>query len=719
MRAFQLLFLLFISAPLFSQPISLTYTEPAIDWTEALPVGNGSLGGMWYGGMGVDRIALNESSLVDGNEKEMGSYKPFGELVIVQEVQDSSGYYRRLDIGKAVCESEFGMKGNIQKRFVFSSYPDKVIVYRIEGGMKKGISADIILSPSLGEKVTGNEKELMFQGSFPTGLNYTMVVRIMPEGMGTSEYSDGRLKVKGYRNITILISAATSYIPDAGCHFLGENPDSLVNNRLANATRLGYRKLLSRHVRDYKSLYDSFSLSLGEDPCPGSDMKTRLARYRDGEDDPALEALLCQYGRYLLISSSREGGLPANLQGIWNDKIAPPWRCQYTTNINLQMNYWVSELTGLGTCQMPLFKYLDNISEVLRHTDDPALSTTNGWMAYTTMNFMGGSTRWAIHGPGPAWLVKHYWDHYAFSGDVEFLRDRAYPMLKDLVLYWKDTLVETEDGTILVPNGWSPEHGPGRKEGDRMTYPGVSYDQQIVYDLFSNYIDASNVLAVDFDLKELAEDMRKRMLKPMVGRWGQLQEWMEDWDDPQDKHRHISHLFAVYPGRQISVHATPELAQAALISLRSRGMQGTGWSTAWKMNLYARLLQPESVHQLVRSLLTDRVQANLFTLHPPFQIDANLGYSAGVVECLLQSHEDAIDILPSLCPEWEHGFVNGAHARGGFIVDMKWDHGELTFLKVHSTLGGRCRLRIHKDNGEQIKEFMTYPGGNYSLRKHI
>ena len=716
MRVFWLSFLLFVSVPLSSQPLGLTYHEPANDWTEALPVGNGSLGGMWYGGVGVDRISCNESSLVDGDEHVMGSYKPFGELMVVQELRDSACYYRRLDLGKALCESGFGTGDNVQKRLVFSSYPDKVIVYRIEGSKKKGISAELILSPSLGEKVTGNERELMFQGSFPTGLKYKMVARVMPEGKGTSEYKNGRLKVKGYRGITILISAATSYIPDASCHFLGGDPDALISERLTNASCLGYRRLLSRHVKDYKSLYDSFSLSLGEDPCPGSDIKSRLARYRNGEEDPALEALMCQYGRYLLISSSREGGLPANLQGIWNDKLAPPWHCQYTTNINLQMNYWLSEPTGLGTCQMPLFKYLDNISYVLKHTDDPALMTDNGWMAYTSMNFMGGSTRWAINGPGPAWLVRHYWDHFAYSGDMEFLRDRAYPMLKDMVLYWMDTLVETEDGILIVPHGWSPEHGPRRKEGDRTTYPGVSYDQQIVYDLFSNYIDAADVLAVDFDLKEVAEDMRKRMLKPKIGRWGQLQEWMEDWDDPQDKHRHISHLFAVYPGRQISVHATPELAQAALISLRSRGMQSTGWSTAWKMNLYARLLQPESVHQLVRSVLTDRVQANLFTLHPPFQIDANLGYSAGVVECLLQSHEDAIDILPSLCPEWEHGYVKGAQARGGFIMDMEWDRGELTFLRVHSTLGGKCRLRIHKDHGEQIKEFMTYPGEVVLLR---
>jgi alpha-L-fucosidase 2 len=453
-------------------------------------------------------------------------------------------------------------------------------------------------------------------------------------------------------------------------------------------------------------------LNLGDTP----DLPTidRLNAHKKGATDPALEALLFQYGRYLLISSSRPGSLPANLQGIWNNEIKPAWYSQYTTNINIEMNYWPAEQTALSECHLPLFDWIENFAAVQKKSSDPKLQTKRGWICYSTNNIMGGPSTWGIHRPGSAWLSQHFWEHYAFTGDKEFLKTRAYPMLKDVSGYWEDHLVE-KDGKLITPDGWSPEHGPGNIEGDKTPYPGVSYDQQIVYDLFSNCIEAADALKTDDLYRKDLTNKRSRLLGPQIGKWGQLQEWMEDVDKPDDHHRHNSHLFAVHPGRQISPLTTPEWAKAALVSLNARGDVSTGWSTAWKINLFARLGQGNRSYDLIRQLFRQCIVENMFDTHPPFQMDGNFGYTSGVAGMLLQSQikegdHYILQLVPALPDAWESGEIKGLRARGGFVVDMKWEKGKLNYCSVKSLLGNNLKVNYHgKEYSTKTVAGKTYP----------
>jgi alpha-L-fucosidase 2 len=435
----------------------------------------------------------------------------------------------------------------------------------------------------------------------------------------------------------------------------------------------------------------------------------RLLSYKNGTPDAAMDKLLFDYGRYLLISSSRKGGTPANLQGIWNAESKPAWYSQYTTNINIQMNYWLAELTNLSECHEPLFDWVENLAKVQKNSNDTNLITKKGWICYSTNTLMGTPSKWRLHRPGSAWLSQHFWEHYAFTCDKNFLLKRAYPMLKEVTGYWEDYLVEAQNGKLISPTGWSPEHGPGLNENDKNSYPGASYDQQIVYDLFSNYIEASEALDVDKAYREKIKVMRARLLGPQIGKWGQLQEWMEDWDDPNDKHRHHSHLFGVYPGRQITMQSTPEFAKAALVSVIARGDKNTEWSTAWKINIYARLYQSERAYSLINNMFSNCLLENMFGVHPPFQMDGNFGFTAGVAEMLLQSHYRdekgyVLQILPALPNAWPNGEVKGLRARGGLTVDISWKNSKLTKLKISTEIGGTFSVQY---NNKQISKTLA------------
>lgn len=711
---------------------TLWYRKPAADWNSALPIGNGSLGCMIFGDPAKDRIQFNEQTLWTGDEIDMGNYQPFGDLFIEGGPAKYSAYRRELDLATAIHRSTYTADGVKYMREMFSSHPDKVIVIRLTADRTGSINHSIRLTDAHKASVTASGNTLTASGSLENGLAYQSRAQVLTEG-GTLQAKDNQLVIQGANSATILLAAATNFYNSPEKSWRGEAPGPKLDRILTAAARKPFNELRTAHLADYQALASRVKIHLGpsREDIPTDE---RLAAYQKTHE-PGLDALFYQYGRYLLISSSRPGGLPANLQGIWNQDLKPAWYSEYTTNINVEMNYWLAEPANLPECHQPFFDWLRNLATVRKKNAQPAIAAKRGWTAYSTNNPMGGNSTWGIHRPGPAWMTQHLWAHYEFGGDKEFLKTRAYPALKELVEYWEDFLVENADGKLITPAGWSPEHGPVTKngkitivEGNRDPQPGASYDQQIVWDLFTNYIEASEDLGIDEAYRTKVIAMRQKLLGPKIGRWGQIQEWMQDIDDPKNTHRHVSHLFAVHPGRQINNVLTPELAKAAIVSLNARGDGGTGWTKAWKINFWARLADGDHAQSILRDLLSPvgtgkmggryrgGVYPNLFDGHPPFQIDGNFGATAGITEMLLQSQvrKDGvylIDLLPALPAAWKTGTITGLRARGGFGVDLAWRDGKLVKAVITSKKGGKGILR-HEGN---IKPFSLPAGGKLEV----
>jgi len=756
--------LLFLGILISCQPkqqnanLKLWYEHPAEKWEEALPVGNGRIGGMVYGDPHREQIQFNEETLWTGEPHEyqhpgaheyldtirellfsgkqreadqlamknvmsvplrQKAYQPFGDLIIeMADLGEVKDYYRELDLEEAIARVNFTSDGYQFQREVWVSYPDQVMAIRLTVNAKQKLNFDLTFnSPHEGSQIEGTDDGLKLKVKVENGVLRGEALAWIHDTDGLINIKEDHIQVREASSVLILMNVATSF---RDYQNVDTDPSIACQTSFDNLEGKSFKSIRKTHLDDYQEIFDRFNLDFG----PGKDSlptNERILEFWKNPDDPSLLSLYAQYGRYLMISSSRGDGEPANLQGIWNPHIRPPWDSKWTVNINTEMNYWPVEATGLVECLNPLFKMIEECSETgqkvaMEHYQAP------GWVLHHNTDIWRGTAaiNAANHGiwvTGGAWLTTHMWEHFLFTRDEDFLRDRAWPVMKGSAEFFVNFLVEDpETGWLISGPSNSPENGG--------LVMGPTMDHQIIRTLFKACIEACDILDIDLEFQNQLKEMLPKIAPNQIGQYGQLQEWLTDIDNPNNNHRHVSHLWGVHPGNDITWDQQ-ELMEAAKQSLLLRGDEGTGWSLAWKINFWARFMDGNHAYKLVHMLLSpaehpDRnirggTYPNLFDAHPPFQIDGNFGGTSGIVEMLIQSQTGEINLLPALPDALPNGNITGVRARGGYILDFSWEEGKVKTLKIVSTAGGTCLLR----QGKFSVEFETDPGKQYFFNEDL